>query len=274
MSYIKQTISSFDDFFDKFSAFAVSSGWTLEEDKLVSDNRQIYFTNPDSSVSVGLLTEYDYEGSGNFFKNIRTSYIRTNVSSSYDSGLTFQNQPDGYNSISKSISFCDDTEAIMFMHVTDNRILVCISQGNRLIVHLSFGKYLAYGSPLQQPNPFYIDSQSTQSANSSVSSKSYESPVAYFEGSWINPTVFPSRTDYEDIITNEDFTTFTLYPIIYREDDSYSNNTGYALGEMDGIYLIPRYKNEMGYEFSIGTDNYIVLNFGNINEVLYCIKTN
>lgn len=278
MAYQKITINNFEEYITELRDFAVLNDWILEEYvtnlKVFGQNgynTRLVLKNIDNSVYVGYQIYYDYDSTittTSGYKNLNDCYINVNVFSSYDNTKTFQNQENAYTS-NVYFSFRDETLASLYIQLNTNRIVTSVHSSSYLS-NCFVGKYLGFGSELEQPFQYFISCQNTQSSllSSIVNVNSFRNIKMNFLGDYNSVSyIYPNDISMNTIMRNDDFT-YTLYPIQFFTNDNY------AIGELDSIYLISSDRAAIGFEFTLNSVDYIVLSYYDNNNTLYCIPKN
>ncbi len=268
MYYKNINITSFDDLFDQIISGCVAENWSVEYNQDIGIDRQIVISNSDNSVFVGFKTEYKFLDSNQLELDVINSYLTCNVFSSFDDTKALLNQENGYNNYNKYFSFKQQDVSNLFLNITSNRIAFSIINYN-MVTNFSGGKFLQYCSPSQQPNGYYIDSQTNlnNNLNQFINNKIYSDIKSSVDGTWASREIYPKPSSFINININKNDETYTIFPIVIIDDVN-----GYALGEVDGVYLISNLGVSAGDTFYKSGKEYIILPFSNFENTLYCFE--
>lgn len=133
----------------KIKDYLTTNGWSnLKDTGLVGNNREMLFSNPDTTVNIGMLSTQRISFNG--YLN-----IQLNVFDSYNSAATFYNQNGSLLTTTNYPMLTCSFEPTKYWFFLNDRRMIIVTYAEETYCVAYLGKFIPHGSPEQYAKPFF-----------------------------------------------------------------------------------------------------------------------
>lgn len=245
MAFTTGSVTTFTGFVDALKTYLTSNGWTNLKDS--GTPRELFFRNTANDTIIGFKVNTD---------NLNYYNLLMNMSDTYDASKTFYQQLNSIPNTPDNIVTTGYVAPLVTLHnnainywfFLNDRRLIFVAKCGTSYVSGYIGRFTAYGTPAQYPQPFFCGGNATSvtqrlsvttDSNSAFiyNTSGYRSVMKNPNNDWLSinfgastASIYPTKYGTSLLGRNSD-NTYTAFPCLLFNDIS-------AAGELENVFCI------------------------------------